>query len=359
MAMPNGAGVDDELFLLNNQYEKDSPFSSNNSASPLSLSKENYQDQSSLTHNNNNPVDYTNNNAPVSSTTPNNDISDSRANLYSTKPIKGTLGSGKITKRRSRAANKKAPIAMHSTDASNFRDMVQKLTGIPLSNTSVQHYNGSMPFFKPNPNRIPMTSNGGNNLHQLPTLDTSVSFLGSINGPPSNNHFQNLSLLQRASQKPSLYGSSSSFLGPNGEVSELGLERRSTTNFSSTRNPPFDIKSLPDHQHMIPPMGSYNQSSSSSSSSSTISPSSLPHLWNTLENERAKVNYPTYIGQGIISESAEGLISSRQASTLPLDNFKMLEEMQGKSSYNPDDVWFAYDGSIVNNSPTVGLTRTS
>ena len=66
-----------------------------------------------------------------------------------------------------------------------------------------------------------------------------------------------------------------------------------------------------------------------------------------------------YLGQGIISESAEDLISSRQASSLPLDNFKMLEEMQGKSSYNPDDMWFAYDGSIVNHSPTVGLTRTS
>eukprot|EP00249_Psilotum_nudum_P016335 c25772_g1_i1 orf=282-1967(+) len=81
----------------------------------------------------------------------------------------------KITKRRSRASSK-APITVLSADTTNFRAMVQKLTGIPapLMQQSSIHWWGSpssISVLKPQPTRPTQHIQG------LSTLDTSAYLL--------------------------------------------------------------------------------------------------------------------------------------------------------------------------------------
>lgn len=96
------------------------------------------------------------------------------------------VGAKKVSKRRSRAINK-PPITVLSADTTTFRDMVQKLTGIPaspsLQNNSFHLWNsppaGFASFLKPH-----LTRPSQSNIQGLPTLDTSSAFL-LLNGAGS------------------------------------------------------------------------------------------------------------------------------------------------------------------------------
>ncbi|KAH7306671.1 hypothetical protein KP509_22G024300 [Ceratopteris richardii] len=84
---------------------------------------------------------------------------------------KGTSTS-KIGKRRSRAS-KKPPIAVHSADVSNFRAMVQYLTGIPPPHAYPNLWAApEAPLLKPQ-------FTGAASSLQLPTLDTSSVLLNT------------------------------------------------------------------------------------------------------------------------------------------------------------------------------------
>lgn len=75
---------------------------------------------------------------------------------------------GKITKRKSRAS-KRSPTTFITADPSNFRQMVQQVTGIRFGSSHVP----VSPVLKPEPQRI------GNRMQMcLPTLDTSAFSLG-------------------------------------------------------------------------------------------------------------------------------------------------------------------------------------
>ncbi|XP_077241510.1 calmodulin-binding protein 25-like [Tasmannia lanceolata] len=72
--------------------------------------------------------------------------------------------SGKISKRKSRAS-KRSPTTFITADPSNFRQMVQQVTGIRFSNP---HATVASPVLKPEPQRV---------VNRLPTLDTSAFLL--------------------------------------------------------------------------------------------------------------------------------------------------------------------------------------
>lgn len=249
-------------------------------------------------------------------------------------------GGAKVGKRRSRA-NKKAPIAVLSADASTFRAMVQQLTGIPTS-PSIQHYGsniwgsqGGAPLLKPHPTRAPY-----NATLNLPTLDTSACFLGprptSIKGP-----LQEFSFLQGSHQP-----SSGPSLGANFSA-ELGFSQgRGTNNNMLQGNLSHDFKSFLSHQ--ANPIN-YNTSAS------------LPSLWDPIDSGKLRGNYPTYkedlkqaCSQGMMREADQFTV--RQAPT-PLENFILGEDLHAKSSYGSVDSWFSFDGTLSSHSPKMEIAR--
>lgn len=88
---------------------------------------------------------------------------------YAPKRIRNPIPTGgKITKRKSRAS-KRSPTTFITADPSNFRQMVQQVTGIRFGSSHVP----VSPVLKPEPQRI------GNRMQMcLPTLDTSAFSLG-------------------------------------------------------------------------------------------------------------------------------------------------------------------------------------
>lgn len=253
-------------------------------------------------------------------------------------------GGAKVGKRRSRA-NKKAPIAVLSADTSNFRAMVQQLTGIPTS-PSIQHYGsniwgsqGGAPLLKPHPTRPPF-----NGTLNLPTLDTSACFLGP-RPTPIKGPLQEFSFLQRSHQP-----SSGPSLGAN-FATELGFSQGRGTNYMLQGNLSHDFKSFLSN-HQANPIN-YNTSSSSVS---------LPSLWDhPIDSGKLRGNYPTYkedhkqaCSQGMMREADQFTV--RQAPTA-LDNLILGEDLHSKSSYGSVDSWFSFDGTLSSHSPKMEIAR--
>ncbi|MCO5597188.1 hypothetical protein L7F22_051264 [Adiantum nelumboides] len=111
--------------------------------------------------------------------------------------------SARVSKRKSRAVAK-PPIRVLSADRETFRDLVQKLTGIPTSPLSLQagrlwNISPSTALFRPLPARprgYEISANVGNTgfLHQsMPTLDTSSAYLRRGFSNSSNLGFNEIS----------------------------------------------------------------------------------------------------------------------------------------------------------------------
>lgn len=82
-----------------------------------------------------------------------------------------SAGSGKVSKRKSRAS-KRSQTTFITADAANFRQMVQQVTGVRFGNGSVP----MVPILKPEPQRPGSRLQGGGP-GCLPTLDTSAFLL--------------------------------------------------------------------------------------------------------------------------------------------------------------------------------------
>lgn len=277
-------------------------------------------------------------------------------------PASVGAGFSKVSKRRSRASNK-APITVLSADTSNFRAMVQKLTGIPATSSpraSASSMQGRPEFqfwdssaisiLKPQPTRPSshQSFHGGS----LPTLDTSAPFLlrgdrSSSAFPlparllPSDNllqaTFPSLPFLQ-ASQQKSDSSFSAGEIGLNGSSAST---QRSFTNASSAS----DLKSL-------------LQSNLGSSSAS------LPSLWDPAEG--GKLGEKCFSANSLRNNwcnDRSGENSRMQALYMPgggeLDQFNMRQvssiesflmeddrQTMNPSSrpYNSVDSWLSYDG---------------
>ncbi|OVA13824.1 VQ [Macleaya cordata] len=81
---------------------------------------------------------------------------------------RNSIANGKITKRKSRAT-KRSPVTFIAADPTNFRQMVQQVTGIRFGNEHVP----VTPIIKPEPKRPGDLFNN----YSLPTLDTSAFLL--------------------------------------------------------------------------------------------------------------------------------------------------------------------------------------
>lgn len=158
--------------------------------------------------------------------------------------------STKVSKRRSRAINK-PPITVLSADTSNFRDMVQKLTGIPTS-PSLQRNRyqlwstpSGVSVLKPHPTR-PSQS-----IHNLPTLDTSSAFF-LLDGDPSLSQasrlLQDENFLQSSLTLPFVQSSRplNNALFPDNFASELAMNRVASQlqQAAFASGAPIDLKSL-------------------------------------------------------------------------------------------------------------------
>ncbi|PIA48695.1 hypothetical protein AQUCO_01400929v1 [Aquilegia coerulea] len=125
--------------------------------------------------------------------TPTGSVSDPDTNIINMVVPKrrnaiGTGGGGKISKRKSRAS-KRSPTTFIAADPSNFRQMVQQVTGIQFGGgggaTSIQQQSVTS-VLKPEPHR-PGSRIQHNYSLGLPTLDTSAFLLNNNN---NNNHHQ-------------------------------------------------------------------------------------------------------------------------------------------------------------------------
>lgn len=221
----------------------------------------------------------------------------------------GSAGAGgsRVNKKRSRASNK-TPIAVLSADSSNFRAMVQQLTGIP----SIQSYpHSGIPLLKPQPSRHPYTGTSN-----LPTLDTSACFLGP------KYMKEGLSFGQKTHQL------SSNSAAPFSGVDHTRVQGRNVEN-----------NMLQSHL----PRVNNEQANAISYSLSSSSPS-LRSVWNSADNLKASGN---------LSSVYEGeQISVRQVDSLPME-----EHLASKSSFNAVDSWLSYDGALVNHAPSMELAR--
>lgn len=186
----------------------------------------------------------------------------------------GALGaaSAKVSKRRSRATSK-SPITVLSADTTNFRAMVQKLTGIPTSPSMQRNgfqflSNPSMSVLKPCPSRPP------HSIHGLPTLDTSAFLL--LDG--ANSHSQSQNILHSFANYPLLQSarplSDSSNLDAN-LVAKLGLNRPHLNPNSLSASATSDLKSF------LP-------SFVGNATNLAASRASLPSLWDPAESDKFK-----------------------------------------------------------------------
>lgn len=171
----------------------------------------------------------------------------------------------KVSKRRSRAVSK-PPIRVLSADRSNFRDMVQKLTGIPTSpamqGNRFQQLWGNNPsaIFKPMATR-PSSQNeaaAAAAAHQgLPTLDTSSAYL-LLNGSSQNSFMNNqISSNNNLAFLQSLQSPQAHMMGGGGGAfySELG-----SYNPRSNGGGGLDLKSLFASQYDVSKgMSMYNE----------------------------------------------------------------------------------------------------
>ncbi|CAI0406490.1 unnamed protein product [Linum tenue] len=94
-----------------------------------------------------------------------------RRSTNSTTTSSAPGATGKVTKRKSRAASKKSQTTFITADPANFRQMVQQVTG------GVRFTDAMVPVLKPEPHRL---GRGGGGL--LPTLDTSAFLLDHHRG---------------------------------------------------------------------------------------------------------------------------------------------------------------------------------
>ncbi|CAI0406489.1 unnamed protein product [Linum tenue] len=92
-----------------------------------------------------------------------------RRSTNSTTTSSAPGATGKVTKRKSRAASKKSQTTFITADPANFRQMVQQVTG------GVRFTDAMVPVLKPEPHRLGGGGGGGGGL--LPTLDTSAFLL--------------------------------------------------------------------------------------------------------------------------------------------------------------------------------------
>ncbi|GLJ50680.1 hypothetical protein SUGI_1079680 [Cryptomeria japonica] len=108
----------------------------------------------------------------------------------------GLSATGKVSKRRSRAANK-TPITFLNADPANFRAMVQQVTGVPINPNATRLWSPStagvgMPgLVRPEPKRASssaaaVTATASAAIQGLPTLDTSAIFIAACGGAPAN-----------------------------------------------------------------------------------------------------------------------------------------------------------------------------
>lgn len=108
----------------------------------------------------------------------------------------GLSATGKVSKRRSRAANK-TPITFLNADPANFRAMVQQVTGVPINPNATRLWSSStagvgMPgLVRPEPKRASsstaaVTATASAAIQGLPTLDTSAIFIAACGGAPAN-----------------------------------------------------------------------------------------------------------------------------------------------------------------------------
>ncbi|OVA18847.1 VQ [Macleaya cordata] len=103
---------------------------------------------------------------------------------FSSKRRNSIRSNGKIVKRKSRAT-KGTPTTFITADPSNFRQMVQQVTGIRLGNSHVPVNH----VLKPEPQRP-----GGNRIQNcsLPTFDTSTFFIETNSNNNNNQLHQHL-----------------------------------------------------------------------------------------------------------------------------------------------------------------------
>ncbi|MCO5606333.1 hypothetical protein L7F22_060521 [Adiantum nelumboides] len=208
-------------------------------------------------------------------------------------------GSNKISKRRSRAGNRN-PITVLSADVSNFRAMVQQLTGIP-SIPYTQSF-GNSALFKPHPSKLQYT----NTDYMLPTLDTSASLLGPK--PAMKDPLEGFSFAQ---------GNHPPFSGTLPGVGKSGLQGGNVENMHRS-NTLFNSK-----QSMFG--GQPNVSSS---------------MWNYAEP------------RGISAPSIESqCFATKQTPYTSEDLLPM------KSQYSAEDPWLFFDGVLADQANNIEIAR--
>ncbi|KAI5059791.1 hypothetical protein GOP47_0026110 [Adiantum capillus-veneris] len=223
-------------------------------------------------------------------------------------------GASKVSKRRSRS-NKKPPIAVLAADTSNFRAMVQQLTGIPAPQALPQLWGTcGVPLLKPQPTRLSPLD--------LTTLDTSSSFLAPrINPFLQAGHHALAGLL-----RPDL-----SYLQGKGKLLRSSY----------------------------PNMMNYDAFISASASTASMCSSVL----DVQAKANSYVNCATgdlqhpYASANMAKEGGHCTVAG--LSSTSIESFLMDdEEHNPKSSHSAIDSWLAFDGGATANlSPTVDFTR--
>ncbi|MCO5597501.1 hypothetical protein L7F22_051579 [Adiantum nelumboides] len=230
--------------------------------------------------------------------------------VWSSQAAAGAVAS-KVSKRRSRSrSNKKAPIAVLATDTSNFRAMVQQLTGIPTPQALPPLWsNYGVPLLKPQPTRL--------NPLDLTTLDRSSSFLApKINPVLQAGHLELAQLL--APELSPLPGKGKFHLGSSYYPNVMDLDALLALSSASTGTRPSEVQAK----------------------------ANLDVNWATEGFGHASfANLAKESGH----RAAVGLSSTS------IENFLMDdEEHNAKASYSAIDSWLSFDGgAIANHSPRV------